>query len=258
MNISLNVAIFCMDTVERKNIKRLPQKKMQILLCKNNNKLMLPTFNFIETQNIKTTVLECINQILKKDNLYIEQLYTWGEPEYYQQNNQLSISYLVIVDKSKIQLINKNYKWYNIGFEDINSTEKYKSQKFYLETDEEKYEYIMDTEIKNIDESLEYLHYFHNDCPLEYNHSIILITALKRLKSRIEYTEIAFKFLPKEFLLTELQQVYECILGKEMDKGNFRKKIISMVEKTDFIKKDGGFRPAAYYKLNSEYLKHWI
>ena len=60
---------------------------------------------------------------------------------------------------------------------------------------------------------------------LAFDHAKILRYALERLRYKLEYTTVGFQLLPKKFTLTELQEVYEAILGKKLDKRNFRRKI---------------------------------
>ena len=70
------------------------------------------------------------------------------------------------------------------------------------------------------------------------------------LVNKAEYTSIVFNLMPPLFTLSELQQVYEVILGKKLFKANFRRKISPMVEETDLYKKEGQHRPAKLYKFN--------
>ena len=56
----------------------------------------------------------------------------------------------------------------------------------------------------------------------------ILTYALQRLRWKVEYTNVVYSLLPREFTLSELQKIYEVILGKKLDKRNFRKKIMSL------------------------------
>lgn len=58
-------------------------------------------------------------------------------------------------------------------------------------------------------------------------HSVISY-ALQRLRWKVEYTNVVYSLLPREFTLSELQKIYEAILGKKLDKRNFRKKILSL------------------------------
>ena len=61
--------------------------------------------------------------------------------------------------------------------------------------------------------------------PLAFDHKHILDYAVERLKNKLEYTTVGFQLLPEKFTLGELQAVYEAILGKQLDKRNFRRKI---------------------------------
>lgn len=86
-----------------------------------------------------------------------------------------------------------------------------------------------------------------------YDHDVILRTAIARLRSRISYTTIIQKLLPPEFTLTELEKVYEHILGTTLDKRNFRKKILKLHIVTPLKNKQriGKFRPAQLYTFTS-------
>jgi len=60
---------------------------------------------------------------------------------------------------------------------------------------------------------------------LAFDHQRILNYALERLRNKLEYTTVGFQLLPEKFTLPELQRVYEAILGRDLDKRNFRRKI---------------------------------
>jgi ADP-ribose pyrophosphatase YjhB (NUDIX family) len=86
------------------------------------------------------------------------------------------------------------------------------------------------------------------------DHNIMVTNALKLLRRRINSEPLSFNLLPKLFTLTQLQKVYEAILGNEIDKRNFRKRIkqINVIEKTDQIDKLSSKRGAALYRFNQE------
>jgi 8-oxo-dGTP diphosphatase len=85
---------------------------------------------------------------------------------------------------------------------------------------------------------------------LAFDHRKILDYALERLRNKLEYTTVGFQLLPAKFSLTELQGVYEAILGKKLDKRNFRRKIeLLKILKPISEYRRGGQRPARLYRF---------
>lgn len=84
---------------------------------------------------------------------------------------------------------------------------------------------------------------------LAFDHEKIVKSAVERLQNKIEYTNIIYSLMPQEFTLTDLQSVYEIILDRELDKRNFRKKILSLDLISELPKKATGLahRPATLY-----------
>jgi 8-oxo-dGTP diphosphatase len=63
---------------------------------------------------------------------------------------------------------------------------------------------------------------------LAFDHKEVVAKGLERLRGKVRYQPIGFELLPKKFTLGQLQLMYECILGRPLDKRNFRKKILTM------------------------------
>lgn len=86
---------------------------------------------------------------------------------------------------------------------------------------------------------------------IAFDHADIVAYACERLKNKISYTNAIFALLPDMFTLSQLQQTYEAILGRMLDKRNFRKKIMSldMIVETDHMYRDGAHRPARLYRF---------
>ncbi len=84
---------------------------------------------------------------------------------------------------------------------------------------------------------------------LAYDHDHILEVALLRLRSRVHYTTIARNLMPSEFTLTELESAYESLLKTELDKRNFRKKLLKLKVVIPCGRKrtGGAYRPAELY-----------
>jgi 8-oxo-dGTP diphosphatase len=88
---------------------------------------------------------------------------------------------------------------------------------------------------------------------LAFDHARILDYALQRLRWKLEWTALGFLLLPREFTLSELQKVYETVLREPLDKRNFRRKILSagVLEETGNMRA-GDHRPAKLYRFSAE------
>lgn len=86
---------------------------------------------------------------------------------------------------------------------------------------------------------------------LAYDHDEILKKASDRLHARIQYTSLISQLMPDEFTLTELEQAYEAVLGKNLDKRNFRKKLdkLNLLEDTGKMTSGEKWRPAKIYRF---------
>jgi 8-oxo-dGTP diphosphatase len=88
---------------------------------------------------------------------------------------------------------------------------------------------------------------------LAFDHKQILDYAVERLRNKLEYTTVGFQLLPEKFTLGELQSVYETILGRRLDKRNFRRKMALLgVLKPLREWQRAGRKPARLYRFSSE------
>ena len=92
---------------------------------------------------------------------------------------------------------------------------------------------------------------------LIFDHPAMVDRALKDLKSQIKIKPVGFELLPEKFTLVQLQDLYEAIYQKKIDKRNFRKKILSMgiLEKLDEKERETSKKGAYYYKFNEDTYK---
>lgn len=88
---------------------------------------------------------------------------------------------------------------------------------------------------------------------LAFDHAQMVETAHQRLAAKLEYSTIAFQFMPERFTLSELQNVYQIILNCDLDKRNFRKRMLAMdqIRQTAEVRKNGSHRPARLYRVNN-------
>ena len=84
---------------------------------------------------------------------------------------------------------------------------------------------------------------------LAFDNNAVVDYAVRRLRSKLDYTNVAYSLLPRQFTLSELQQVYEAILDREMDKRNFRRRMLSLgiIKPAGGTRMEGAHRPAQLY-----------
>ena len=87
---------------------------------------------------------------------------------------------------------------------------------------------------------------------LAFDHSEILQVALERLRAKIRYQPIGFELLPQKFTLGQLQRLYEAVLGRELDKRNFRRAFLRMgvLVELDEIEQGVRHRPSRLYRFD--------
>ena len=143
-------------------------------------------------------------------NIFLEQLYTFSDPERDPREHVVTVAYYALVNLSEHEV--------------QASTDARKAAWFEID-----------------------------DIPtLAFDHDLILQTAYERLQGKIRYQPIGFELLPRKFTLRQLQQVYEKILDRKLDKRNFRKKILKMgiIEGLDEIETDVAHRAARLYRFD--------
>ena len=100
MKIKGNLIIFSTDYEERKDVRRLKEKKLQLLLSDDN---IFPVFDITNNEYIKDSAVNKVEELFGTAKFYIEQLYTWGDPMYYNNKEEITITYLAIVNKNNIK-----------------------------------------------------------------------------------------------------------------------------------------------------------
>jgi 8-oxo-dGTP diphosphatase len=92
----------------------------------------------------------------------------------------------------------------------------------------------------------------HDVPSLAFDHADILQLALERLRGKLRYQPVGFELLPKKFTLSQLQHLYEQVLERELDKRNFRKRVLAMdlLIETDDVQRDVAHRAARLYQFD--------
>lgn|SRR5690625_5187955 len=141
--------------------------------------------------------------------VYLEQLYTFGDPARDPRGRTIAVSYYALVPYNRLRSPEDRPElaWYQV------------------------------------DELPE----------LGFDHARIIAMAQERLSAKLDYSTIALQFMPERFTLSELQRVYESILGEPLDKRNFRKRVRNLhcLEDTGERYRGGNHRPAKLFRLKT-------
>jgi 8-oxo-dGTP diphosphatase len=250
LSMTADILLISVSDHETSNYRKTNKKTMSILLVKRNeypykDKWCLPG-GFLNPKN--ETLEECAMRVLKQEtnleNIYLEQLYTFDDPKRDPRTRVVSTSYMALIDKNKLtQMINKNASWFDVVL---------------LEDNEKEVTITLtngvDTIHVNVKKELRekttgrYTVTSLDNKDLAFDHDLVIVTGLERLRNKLSYTDIVFNMMPEYFTLGELQKVYEVILNKKLLDPAFRRIIANKVEKTDKMKTGEGHRPSALFK----------
>lgn len=258
-SVTVDAVILRIKSVESKNYRKLPEKKLQIFLQKRDNfpfkdcYATVGSFINLETE-LATSMKNCVKKEVDLNNYYYEQLFTFGDKERDPRTRVLSVSYLLLTNDSE-KLTNGD--WFDIDLKEVSSSlnitktgfEIKKTINLTFTNGKEKFENIINiTNTKNGLEETKIIELTENS--LAFDHAKIVYHALERLKNKLEYTDIIFNLLPKEFTLTELKQCYEIILQEHLLDANFRRKIAKMVIPINKLQEARGHRTSQLFSHN--------
>lgn len=253
-SVTVDNVIFSVFNTKTDNYRKNPDKNLYLLLIKRGehpflDKWALPGGFVRMDEDIEESAYRELKEETNIDNIYMEQLYTFGEVNRDPRMRIISTAYMALIKSDNIDLKSdtdaKEAEWFKLTYE-FQEKEKLeitlKNKKMTLN-----FVLGINPKIKG-EKSIEIL----DSGDLAFDHAKIIGYALIRLRNKIEYTDLVFNLMPEYFTLTELQKVYEIILGKELIKANFRRKIKDIVTETDKFSDEAGHRPSKLFKLNSD------
>lgn len=268
-SVTNDVIIFTTDDIIEKNSRKLPKKGMQVLLIKRNDypdkgKYAIPGGFVKMDESLEEGAIRKLKEETGIDNVYIEQLYSFGEVNRDPRTRVISVANMALIAKENINFIKTantlETRWFWIKKELIERTKEDKLiiNKYVLKlnSDDEltKISYEVTEKIETSvlrRKEVSYTLLDSSNDELAFDHCKILDYAVDRVRNKIEYTPIALNLLPRLFTVKELQYVYEAIMGREI--LNFRRKMEPMIIETDEIIEGKPFRPAKVFKFNEEF-----
>lgn len=157
------------------------------------------------------------------ENVYLEQLYTFGAVERDPRMRILSVAYYALVEHGRVNAqVAENAAWLDVQVD--------------WEGEKGGPARVLDA--------------VGDRHLLAFDHADILGMAIQRIRGKLEYVPIGFELLPPLFTLRELQEVHESILGHKINKDSFRRKMLAsgQLEATGELEQGKDFRPAELYK----------
>jgi len=285
MKIATDVLLYTVRNENQENLRKLPEKKLQLLMIKrkgepHKGQWAIPGGVVANNEDVDAAAYRELKEETNIDNVYVEQLYTWGPKdrdlrgELLPGNRAVSVSYMALVDSEKLNIQAgkdaEDARWFTVQCSTVAMTledgkgsvvgkeRDYSLTLVHKEGDEEiKCSAIV--RVKHMFEGRvvcterEVLKSNH----IAFDHGKMIQYSLERLQNKVEYTNIAFNLMPEVFTLAEIQDVYEILLGKKLLTPNFRKKIIDvdrLVVPTN-NKRTGkvGHRPSILYQFNPDW-----
>jgi 8-oxo-dGTP diphosphatase len=253
-SVTVDNVIFSIFETKTGNYRKNPEQNLYLLLIKRGehpfmDKWALPG-GFVR---INESVEESAHRELKEEtnleNIYMEQLYTFGNVKRDPRMRIISTAYMALIKPDNIELKAdtdaREVSWFKLTY-------KLSDGKKLLISLENENTTINTALILNNKKCGEDRIEIEETGELAFDHAKIIGYALLRLRNKIEYTNLVFNLMPEYFTLTELQKVYEIILGKELIKANFRRKIKDLVTETEKFSDEAGHRPSKLFKFNSE------
>ena len=253
LSMTADILIISVSSEEKENYRKTDKKMMSILLVKRDdypfkNMWCLPG-GFLNPKS--ETLEECAKRVLKNEtnlsDIYLEQLYTYDAIDRDPWLRVVSTSYIALVDKERLSKdLNPNASWFDVTLVE----EKNNVVDIILDNKSEILHLTIETTLR--EKTTDRYQFSSKNKVLAFDHDLVVLAGLERIKNKVNYTDIVFNMMPEYFTLGELQNVYEIILGKKLLAPAFRRIIVDKVEKTNKVTSGDGHRPSALFK----YKKH--
>ncbi|MCL2059156.1 MAG: NUDIX domain-containing protein [Oscillospiraceae bacterium] len=250
--VCTDAAVFTIKTIEPDSYRKLPETILRVLLYQravepHMGKWCLPG-GFLSIDELpEDNIRRKISEKSRVDKCWLEQLYTFCDLDRDPRARVISITYLGLMEEAESAKFDNEPIWFTVR----HGTERHSDIQH--EAGEHGAEHHNDSphasgqhvDIYAPELSIDGVALAERD--FGFDHYGIIKLALERLRSKIIYTDIIFNLLPREFTLTQMQNVYEAILGKKDQPANFRRKIMDMVSESGRHTADKGHRPAKLY-----------
>lgn len=282
-SVATDMAIFTIIEEKGDNYRKLSEKKLGILLIQRGvhpflGHWALPGGFVRPEETTGQTAQRELQEETSLEQVYMEQLHTFSDPQRDPRTWVISCAYMALTSSQSVALKAgddaANAKWFSVDFHlekeykdyqrepvtnDVISITQIQQFQLILKPGEPADNFpplqaLIEKKITKT-KNAEYTDYMIKENQgLAFDHALIITCALERIRKKVESSDLALHLMPKYFTLTQLQQVYEVILGKTLLKPAFRRKIAPLVEETGFntAAEGQGHRPSKLYQRKWE------
>lgn len=248
LSLTTDILVLSVSSNDNSNYRKTDEKKMSVLLVKRDNypfkdMWCLPGGFVGYNEELDEAPKRILKNETNLDNIYLEQLYTYGGVDRDPRMRVISTSYMSLIDKNMLDInLNKNASWFDITlFEEDNTVT------IVLDNNIETLSFKIKKELREKTTDRYAFKVIENNS-IAFDHPLVILSGLERLRNKIQYTDVVFNMMPKYFTLGELQKVYEVILGKKLLDPAFRRIIQDKVKKTNKMKTGEGHRPSVLFE----------
>lgn len=268
-SMAADMVIFTVTDTQPENARRLSEKELRLLLIRRGGypylgRWALPGGFVRPTETAEEAAARELREETGVDGVYLEQLYTFTQPDRDPRAWVVSCAHMALIDSSRVRLQAGDdadgAEWFRLSYRLLWEKKERlddgfrKVLRYGLELAGGDLTLRAEVERRVRSTSSGWGEEFvvAEQGDLAFDHARIIACAIERLRGKIEYTDIALHLMPPCFTLTELQQVYEVIWDKELLKAAFRRKIAPLVRETDKFTGDKAHRPSRLYRRNWE------
>lgn len=272
-SVTVDMLIFTITQKENNNYRKLSNKELRLLMVRRGDhpyigQWALPGGFVRNKESLEEAAIRALKEETNIDNVYMEQLYSWGDMNRDPRTRVISVSYMSLLDSSTLDIKAsqdvEEAKWFTVSCKLINEDRTITEKGYILEKNYKLILYNQEVNEKELSAIIKVTKTVEGKVwridrtvveskGIAFDHGKIIEYGIERLRNKIVYSDIAFNLMPELFTLTELQQVYELILDRELLKANFRRKISGMVIETEEFTKDAGHRPSKLFKYNPDW-----
>lgn len=266
-SVTVDMVIFTVASVATDDTRKLPAQELRLLLIQRADHPFLGQWalpgGFVRPdESLDAAAARELREETGIDGIYMEQLYTWGDVGRDPRTRVISASYLSLVNADDLHLQAGDdaaaARWFTLQERLLQETRTPSDNGYALER---RYQVALTSGevkvggvvrvVKTVEgRSIRWDRQIEASDGIAFDHLLILHYGLDRLRSKIEWTDIAFSLMPERFTIAELRQVYEVILGRELHAGNFRRDIAPKVIETNEVRQERRHRHARLFRFN--------